>query len=312
MGVVARLRSAYSDGGVPACCAVYQASIEKYPAYRVLARLLNGVCPMSEILAWTVRLDERIARDGPHPAAATVFRDLAVPLETAIPAGAETVLRTAPVLLYGNHPSIVTPLTITAAIDRGDLRMLVAEFFTKLLPASAPHVFPLWVPHRRTFHDVAQSGIAHTVALAFLFHMDSLPPPSVRREHNLTMLRQAADHIRSGGSGLIFPGGSAPKGRRWFPGIGVLARSLAATGDGRLTHLAPFRVENDNNARCYSLLASGRRAEAERALRIQEPVTVRFARPIPLEDLITDPTLPPAAIAELLKRHYDGLFSRER
>ena len=306
MKVFARLKSAYLNGGAPAFREVYLAAIEESPVHRAMAKLVDRVCPVSQILDWSVHLDQLIAQHGPHKAAAIVFKELSVPLEVQIPAGEEHILRTAPLLLYGNHPSVVTPLTIAAALDRTDLRMLVAGFFTRLLPASLPFVFPLWVTHRRTWHDVLGAGLPHALALSLLFYVDELPPPPVARAHNRAMLSHAVNHIRAGGSSLIFPGGSTPRDRRWFPGIGILARELAETKAKSQVYLAPFHVENDSNARCYSLISAGSLAGVRRTHRNLKPVLVRFERPVLVQDVVPDPTVSTAAVVGLLRQRYDS------
>jgi hypothetical protein len=306
MTVFARLKSAYSSGGAPAFREVYLAAMEESSVNRAMAKLVDRICPVSHILDWSVRLDQLIAQHGLPKASAALFEELSVPLEVRIPAGEEHILRTAPLLLYGRHPSVLTPFTMAAALGRSDLRILVAGFLSNWFPASLPFVFPVFVAHRRMWHDVVGSRPSHALALAVLCGLDESPPPPVARARNRVMLSHVVNHVRAGGSSLIFPGGSAPRDRRWFPGIGVLAKELAETEAESPVYLAPFHVENDSNARSYGAISAGRVGSARGASRNQKPVLVRFERPVPVQNVITNSAASTAAVVTLLRQRYQS------
>jgi hypothetical protein len=309
-GVLARLKPAYSQGGIPAVHRSHLAAAEKSAVYRALWKLLDLVFPLSGFLSWTDRLNGLIGTHGLHGAAARVCDDLHLQWETKIPPGGEDVLRTAPLILYGNHPSQITPLFLAAALGRADLRFFCIELYLKFLPAAEPYALPLQRSLPRKWRDRLGSGWAHSVALSLLFRVDEPKKYEAAREHNGRMLRAAAEHVRQGGCVLIFPMGEATGWRDWFQGIGVLAKDLAQTASHQRVVLAPFFVENESNARLYSLFSTSPLGVRRRRRLNRAPVRIQFGRPVPLEEIIRDPTLSPSAVTDLLERQYREVFPR--
>jgi len=306
--VFARLKSAYSKGGIPAVRDAYVSAAKESLVCRTAWRLVDLVCPVTGFLDWTVRLNDLVAAYGYHGAAARLFDALPLRWESEFPPDCEEIRHNASLILYGNHPSQITSLIVAAALDRSDLRFLGISFFTKILPSAEPFVLQLQDSHRRVYRDLLGSGLAHRLALSFLFHLDEQVLRSDAREHNRGMLRSAAGHVRGGGSVLIFPMGEATGWRDWFPGIGVLVRELAETAEGHQAYLLPFHVENESNARLYSLLSTSPLGRARRKRLNRDPVRIRFGRPTRVQEIVEDPTLPPPALASLLQQQYERVF----
>ena len=304
----ARLKSAYSKGGIPALRDAYLSAAKESLVCRTAWRLVDLVCPVSGFLDWTVRLNDLVATYGYHGGAARLFDALPLRWESEVSPDCEEVLHNAPLILYGNHPSQITSLVVAAALDRSDLRFLGIGFFTKILPSAEPFVLQFQDSHRRTCRDLLGSGLAHTLALSLLFRLDEQELRSDAREHNQRMLRSAVGHVRGGGSVLIFPMGEATGWRNWFPGIGVLVRDLAETAEEHQAYLLPFHVENESNARLYSLLSTSPLGRARRKRLNRDPVRIRFGRPTRVEEIVQDSTLPPSALASLLQQQYERLF----
>lgn len=150
----ASLKSAYSEGGIPALREAYIAAAEQNVAIRVLWKFVDVMCPVSRFLDWTVRLNDLIADRGYHGAAARVLDELPLRWESQFSPGSEDVVRSIPLVLYGNHPSQITSLILAAALGRADLRFFSISFFTKFLPAAEPFVFPLRDSKLRTWRDL--------------------------------------------------------------------------------------------------------------------------------------------------------------
>jgi hypothetical protein len=305
---LARLKSAYSDGGIPALREAYLAAAQESVICRAAWKLVDLVCPVSGLLDWAVRLNHLIAAYGYGGGATRVFDELPLRWESEFPPDCEEILHHAPLVVYGNHPSQITPFVVAAALGRPDLHFLTVGFFTKFLPAAKPFALALRHPRPRTWRDLRGSGLTHALALYLLFRFDEQEGRADAREHNRDMLRAAVEHIRGGGSILIHPMGGATGRRDWFPGIGVLASELAETAEEHQPYLAPFHAENESNARLYSLLSTSPLSRARRKRLNRDPVRIRFGRPIRVEEIVTDPTLPPPTLAKLLQEHYEKHF----
>jgi hypothetical protein len=308
MEVFARLKSAFSEGGIPAVHESHLAAAKESVAYRSASRLVDLVFPFSGLLHWTDRLNSLIGTEGLHGAAARLGDDLHLRWEMEIPPGCEGVLHKAPVILYGNHPSQITPLVVAAALGRADLRFFCLELYLKFLPAARPFALPIQRSLPRRWRDRLGSGWKHFLALSLLFRVDEEKGYADARAHNREMLCAAVEHLREGGCVLIFPMGEATGWRDWLPGIGVLARDLAATAGQHPAYFAPFFVENESNARLYSLFSTRPQGRVRRGRLNRDPVRIQFGRPVPLEEIVRDPTLSPSALADLLEKQYRDLF----
>ena len=129
------------------------------------------------------------------------------------------------------------------------------------------------------------------------------------RDHNQRTLRAAVEHVRGGGSVLIFPMGEATGWRDWFPGIGILARDLAQTATQHPAHFVPFFVENESNARLYSLLSTSPLGRWRRRRLNRDPVRIGFGCAVPVTEIVPDPAASPTAIARQLQSRYRKTFS---
>jgi hypothetical protein len=185
---------------------------------------------------------------------------------------------------------------------------LCIELYPQFLPAVTPYALPLQRSLLRRWRDRFGSGFQHTLALSLLFLVEEQKRYAEAREHNQRALRAAVEHVRGGGSVLIFPMGEATGWRDWFPGIGILARDLATTAAEHPAYFAPFLVENESNARLYSLLSTSPFGRWRRRRLSRDPVRIQFGCPVPVEDIVQDPTLSPPTLARQLQKQYRGSF----
>lgn len=306
----ASLKSAYSEGGIPALREAYIAAAKQNVAIRALWKSVDVMCPVSRFLDWTVRLNDLIADRGYHSAATRVLDELPLRWESQFSPGSEEVVRSVPLVLYGNHPSQITSLILSAALGRADLRFFSISFFTKFLPSAEPFVFPLRDSTLRTWRDLLGGGLTHSLALYLLYKVDEEETAPDAREHNRGMLRSAAEHVRGGGSVFIHPMGGTPGWRDWFPGIGVLAQELAQTAEKHPAYFVPFHVENESNERLYALIAASATPLARVRLRKldRDPVRIRFGRPARVQEITADSTLSASVLASLMQQDYLRLF----
>lgn len=309
-GILAKLKSAFSNGGIPALRDAYIAAARESVVCRSAWRLVDLVFPVVRFLDWIVRLDGFVATHGLHGAAVRLSEDVPLRWEIEVPPGCGDTLRHAPVVVYGNHPSQITPLIAAAALGRSDLRFLCIELYPQFLPAVTPYALPLQRSLLRRWRDRFGSGFQHTLALSLLFLVEERKSYAGAREHNQRALRSAVEHVRGGGSVLIFPMGEATSWRDWFAGIGVLARGLAETAEQHPAYFVPFFVRNESNARLYSLLSTSRVGKWRCRRLNREPVRIQFGRPVRVEEIGQDATLSPAALAKLLQKRYRQVFPR--
>jgi 1-acyl-sn-glycerol-3-phosphate acyltransferase len=126
--------------------------------------------------------DDEVAASGIREAAQRLLpsyvRDLAIH-------GAERIPTRGPVLLLSNHPGMTDTLSLFAAIPRTDLRILAADR-----------------PFLRALHATARS---------LIFIPD-------QEDKRLPAVRQAIQHLRSGGALLTFPAGEIEPDPAVLPG----------------------------------------------------------------------------------------------
>jgi 1-acyl-sn-glycerol-3-phosphate acyltransferase len=305
----ARLRAAFTTGGIPALREAYLAAARESAVFRCAGRLAELVFPVVRFLDWIVRLDGFIATHGLHGAIARLAEEFPLRWETRVSHECVEILRRAPVVVYGNHPSQITPLFVAAALGRPDLRFLCIELYPQFLPAVTPYALPLQRSLLRQWRDRFGSGFRHTLALSLLFLVEEQKRYPDAREHNRQALRAAVDHIRGGGSVLIFPMGESTGWRDWFQGIGVLARDLAQTAAQCPAYFVPFFVENESNARLYSLLSTSPLGRWRRRRLNRDPVRIWFECAVPVAQIVPDPAVLPLAIARQLQSGYRRVFS---
>ena len=184
--------------------------------------------------------------------------------------GRQHVPANGPVLFLSNHPGMADTISLFAAIDRPDLKIIA-------------------------LHRPFLASLVNTTH--HLFFIDHDPVERMRA------VRQVTSHLRSGGSALTFPAGEIEPDPEVYPGAlesldtwtdsaGVFMRFAkdtkivpvlvsgviwAKTARHWLTHLKHTRLEREKLAAAFQLLAL--------ITRNARPTTVhvRFAKPISLD-----------------------------
>lgn len=152
-----------------------------------------------EMLAWpsvhrfvriAANFDETVACSGLREAMRHVISDFASEIKLV---GCENIPENGPLLIVSNHPGTYDSLAISASLPRDDLKIIAAGFpFLQRLPHASQHLI---------FTNLkAKSG------------------------ENLSVVRAAIRHLRSGGAVLIFPSG------RIDPDPAVLPGAVEALG----------------------------------------------------------------------------------
>lgn len=307
-GLLAQLRAAYQRGGMPAFQEVHLAVLRQHWTYRTMWRLVDFTSPISSLLTLASDLDRRIGEVGLSAAANAMIETLTFSWEKRLPKSEAEILSTAPLLIYGNHPSMLTPFLIAAALNRSDLRIIALSYVGKLVPNLEAYLFPLQASQRCTLRGRSRSGMAHALSLSLIYHLDGQLNSKVARDQNQATLSKATRHVLGGGAAMIFPGGGGKETRGWFSGIGAIAANLAAAAGSDTIYLAAVKVSNSSNSRVYSMLSENPLSRIRRRLLYRQPIQLTFEKPIPLVSLIKGRNRSPQYLASLLQNHYETLF----
>ena len=307
-GLLAQLRTAYQRGGMPAFQEVHLAALRQHWTYRTMWRLVDVASPISSLLTLASDFDRRIGEVGLSAAANAMIEALPFSWEKRLPRTEAEILSTAPLLIYGNHPSMLTPFLIAAALNRSDLRIIALSYVGKLVPNLEAYLFPLQASQRRTLRGRSRSGMAHALSLSLIYRLDGQLNSKVVRDQNHTTLSKATRHVLGGGAAVIFPGGGGKETCGWFPGIGAIAANLAQAAGSDTIYLVPVKVSNSSNSRVYNMLSENPLSRIRRRLLYRQPIQLTFEKPIPLASLIKGRNRSPQSLTSLLQNHYETLF----
>jgi len=302
------LRLAYSEGDAQQ---LHDAYVDTRKTSRLLAivlPVLENIYPVRRFLALASQLEDSMANHGLHLGCQRFFASLSVPWGFELPASIREVAEHAPVLFFGNHPSLFTPFLTAASVNRPDLCFFSTQYVCNLLPSVGATAFPMEVPLTRSWTEWRRSGWQRALVYRLLSLIHDMPEPEDIRDTNRTSLAVGADHIRQGGSAIICPGGGGKaRDRKWYAGIGSLVKQLQQSPGEQTAYLLPFREENCSNKRIYAHIQKGPIARFKNAVVYRGPICIRFGEPIPIAKIGT-PESTVLQLVELLKAHYESLF----
>ena len=276
----AELRSTYEAGGLHELAAVHHLALDESPSYARLFGMLQRACPLLELLDLATRLDVGIRASSLPQAANATLSELRDRWEIHLPRdrSARRILRHAPLIVYGNHPSMLTPFLLAAALERKDVRFVAFGYVGKLVPAMASHIFPVFPTFRRSIRQSLSAGLSHVLALSVLYRLDRVPSPDEGRLRNREAIDRAIGHVQHGGATVIFPAAGRETGP-WFPGLGAIVRTVATGDPARPAYLVPIRVSNNANERVYAAIRRGRKHRAKPKICSQGPIRVEIGSP---------------------------------
>ncbi len=292
---LSRLRGAYRDGGLPAVREEHVRSSEQSAAYRQASSVLEHLCPMMALLHLGTELEDALSRESLPNAAASLLSRLPDRWEIPIVESTRAPLQRSPLVVFGNHPSMLTPFLLAAALERDDLRILAHRYVTTLVPSMGPYVLPLEPTHLVSARRRGLAGPAHTLSLSALRQLDVVVDEEEARRVNRAALNEGVRHVLAGGALAIFPNGGRENGR-WYPGLGRLVDALR----GSDALLVPVREAGSSNRRVYRLL---RKRHGGAPLR--EPIRFYVGQPIPMRRLVLPPDAGAAEIVALLRSVYE-------
>ncbi len=306
--LLSEFRSAYESGDVASLRALWYRA-RREPLICLWIRLCDRAFPIQNLLDLAYELDGRMAGDGLCSASRWLLEAAVPGWVGEVPEATRRVLASEPVVIYGNHPSLLTLFLVAAHADRPDLRVISASFLGKFLPGFRPYALPVELPVGSLGRAFLQGGLQRLVVV---YWATRLRPPLARptaKERNRRALQEAIEGVRQGGALLIAPQGWTRREGRWYPGIGVIARALAQEPGPSPAYLVPFREESTSDKLVKSLL-QGEPARYKAQAELEEnPVRIRFGEPIPVAEVATDEgTIP--ELVDRLQRRYEMVLPR--
>ncbi len=300
------LRKAFADGGIEPLYRAHLVERKRCLFYRWLYRLADLFLPISPLLEIAQDADELVGRLGTGDACRALLARPSIPWQTVWSKEARGLIQTLPIITYGRHGSLLTPLLLAAAIDRPDVKMVTASYIAKLGPNIARTMFPVYVTTPLTARTSGRKGLLPRAVGWLAYKLDPPPPHDAARTANQATLRRAADHVRGGGLLAIAPDSRNPR-EPWRPGVGALVAMLAQEPGGRPCYLAPWRIWDASITGIFHLLSRNPLLRALGRLRFRHPVRVEFGEPVALQAVVAEVGLDPAKITAYLETHYKGL-----
>jgi hypothetical protein len=301
--VLHELVDSFDEGGIGALHETHLACLRTSRRYRALYRLVRFFLPITPLLTITKDLERLVGELGVHGGSRTTLALPQIPWEVAMPPNGEHEIRTAPIIVYGTHGSILTPLLLAAAIDRPDLKMIAASYIAKLGPNIADCSFPVFAAARVTVKRAGRKGLVPRAMGWIACKSEGGLDPDDARERNRDSLRQAAAYVRQGGGLLIAP---EPRNHRepWRRGIGAIVADLARDSGGRPVYLVPWDIKGASITGIFQLLSRNPFVRRLGQLRFRHPVKVALGEPMTIEAVVAETGSDPARITAYLERDY--------
>lgn len=306
--VFADLRKALGKGGIEALHRAHLAARAQSIRYRCLYGLANLLLPINPLFEIVKDIDRQIETLGIAAGSAAILQRLPIPWEQQFASDeSRASIQRAPVIVFGKHGSVLTPLLVAAALNRADAKMIGANYIARLGPQIEAHTFPVFVSTPLTVRSAGREGL---IPRLLGWVASRLAPPLERAEakaRNREALDRATEHVRQGGALLIAPDPREPGGS-WRPGIGVIIASLAKDGSQPCEiPLVPYRIWNASISGIFQLLSRNPILRACGRRRFRTPTRIEFAEPLWIRDVVNRIGLDPSAITAYLERHYRAL-----
>jgi hypothetical protein len=302
---IRRVRDAFAerkDGGLQAA---YADARSRTRGLRVVLALADRVLPITKIIQFAGEVSQGIREDGLANACAAGVRRLGLDCEFVMSEATRQVLATSPVIMYGNHPTVLTPFLVAAAVRRADVRLFMHGYACRLIPSLGEYVLPLNPPVERDWVEWRRGGLARVVARRLARVAERSRNRGEAKRANRQALAAGVRHVEQGGCVVIFPGGGGRRELAWYPGIGHVAREVRRTPDASDVFLLPVHEEAVSEAQVRRGLR--RLGASERLVGASSQVRMRFSEPRRLSELV-DAAESPETIALCLQRDYEKNF----
>ena len=306
---VRHVRRAYAEGEEGGLQAAYAEVRWRTRGIRPLLAVADRMYPMTEAIELAGEMDRRIREDGLSSACAAGAERLGLDCEFVMSKATREVLTASPVIVYGNHPTMLTPFLIGASVRRPDLRFFMLSYVGHLVPSLRAYMLPLEIPSGRSWLEWRRGGNRRIIEHWLTQILEKGRECTDAKPANRQILGKGAQHVAGGGCVVIFPSGGGRKDRAWYPGIGHLAGELARDPDAPEVFLVPMREEQSSNDHVYQ--GFRRASRGDRDVGTLSPIRVRFGEPHRLADLVSASD-GAHAIAARLQAHYETIFPPAR
>ncbi len=307
---VRRVRRAYATGMTGKLQAAYADARWQTPIIRPLLALADRLYPMTEAVHFAGEMDRRIRKDGLSEGCSAGIVQLGLDCEFVMSDATREALATSPAIVYGNHPTMLTPFLVGAAVRRPDLRFFMMSYVGQLIPGMRDYMLPLEIASPRSLLEWKRGGNRRVVAHWLTQILERGRGPIDAKPSNRKMLGRGARHVCDGGCVVIFPSGGGRKDRAWYPGIGQVARQLAGDPAAPDVFLVPMREENSSNDHVYRSLRGLGQSEPSDGPELAR-IRIRFAEARRLKDLV-DADWSAHQIALALQADYEETFPQKR
>lgn len=298
------LQAALGDSA--ALHAAYEQAKRGAMSSRLLLGVVDRIYPAREFLRLACELDQSIREQGYASACHKAAERLVGAWQVTVSPAASGFVTSGSAIYYGNHPSLMTPFLLGAAVLRDDLRFISTGYVCKLIPEFGERSFAVEMPLDRITTELRRGGTRRVLAHVLMSLLHAVPDREELKIRNRLALNQAAEHVRQGGALVICPDGGGTRSGRWYPGIAQIARSLRDASAA--TCFIPFHEANCTNGRVYARLMRGALPALRRSWNRRRPVQLSLGDPIALGDL------PKAAsndeLLDFLRSRYDALRRR--
>jgi hypothetical protein len=297
------LVDSFDAGGIGTLHEAHLACLRKSRRYRTLYRLIRFFLPITPLLTITKDLEHLVGELGVHGGSRVTLARPPIPWQVVMPPNGEREIRTAPIIVYGTHGSILTPLLLAAAIDRPDLKMIAASYIAKLGPNIAECSFPVFAATPVKVKRAGRKGLVPRAMGWIAWKSEGGLDPDVARERNRDSLRQAAAYVRRGGGLLIAP---EPRDHRkvWRSGIGALVADLARDPGTKPIYLVPWSITGASITGIFQLLSRNPFMRRLGERRFRQPVRVALGEPMSIERVVAEAGCDPVEITSYLERDY--------
>jgi len=308
--LIRQLRVAYADGDVGSIRDLwYKAMVE--PGVGLWLRFSNRFYPLQRLLDVCHELEQRMAEHGLARASRWLLDEGVRQCVSEVPPPTRAVLSSEPVIIYGNHPTLLTPFLVSAHVERSDHRIVAASFLGQFLPTFGRYAIPVEIPVNQWWKQLWQGGLQRLVVAYWVSRLGPVLPRPTARQRNRMALEVAAAHVRQGGALLIAPQGWSRSAKKWYPGIGRILRELARDPGERPVFLVPFHEEGTSDRLVRRLLEGRERHHCSHGAPQDRAPRIRFGEPVPLSVLFaSEGTV--EDLVERLRRGYEEIFSNPK
>lgn len=279
-----QLRVAYADGDVGSIRDLWYRAMAE-PGVGPWLRLSNRFYPFQSLLDVSHELERRVSEHGLAHASQWLLDEGVRQWASEVPPTTRAVLASEPVIIYGNHPTLLTPFLVSAHVERSDHRIVAASFLGQFLPAFGRYAVSVELPVNQWWKQLWQGGLQRLVVAYWATRLRPVLPRATARQRNRVALEMATAHVRRGGSLLIAPQGWSRSGRRWYPGIGRIVRDLGQQPGERPVFLVGYHEEGTSDRLVRRLLEGVERRSRRRRRTQDRPPQIRFGEPMLLSEL---------------------------